>query len=312
MSLAATLATSGSSSTDATSYTTASVTAEAGALYILAVSNVRVDTTTPATPTVTGASQTWTQDETNLYDDAGAVRARLTVFSVIPTAQGSGTLTIDFGGATQGGCIWALIKITGSLASRALALVQSEQAAGSGTTGTVNLASFGGTGNMAIGISSHVANQAVTPGSGFTELSDTAITEALSLFTEHKLDDASVDATWASSVGWGMVAYEIALLHTQSVSGAITPTGTIANAWTALLSLAGSISPTGAISNIFALVLGGSISPTGTLVVERIRRLLRALVEGTRTLTGLSSGSLDLTPMNEDTLELDPLEEEEA
>lgn len=101
--------TTGASATDATSYATASVSPSANKLILLFVGNRRSGGS-PTQPTVTGASMTWT-----LVDSAdGGNEVRTSIFRSLNASPGSGALTIDFGGVTQGSCGWSVAEFTGT------------------------------------------------------------------------------------------------------------------------------------------------------------------------------------------------------
>ena len=78
MTIASSNLTVGGSGTDATSFTTASVTPSANALVLCAVENSVSGT--PATPTLSGNGLTWVQIATCHYDQSGT-QYRVTLFA---------------------------------------------------------------------------------------------------------------------------------------------------------------------------------------------------------------------------------------
>lgn len=349
MALAVTVATSGQDSTDSASYSTAAITADADSLYLFAI-NGRDDVAVSSAPSVTGAGQTWALVKHCQPDRTGGSQQGMSVFAAAVSTSGSGAIGATYG-VTMLAANWVLLKITGAKSTTATAIVQSATAEGSSNTATVNLSAFASANNMAVGFFSNGPTvQNMTPGSGFTELYDVVSADFVQLMAEHKLNDTSVDATWTTSGEFGAIALEIAELLAVSLSGSvtptgtlskqankgltgsITPTGTLATLIARTISLVGSITPTGAVSFLTSKLLSGSITPSGVVTLQRIHQHLRALVAGTLELVGLSraaetltartEGTLDLTALSsgtetlsaqsENTLELTILEEEEA
>lgn len=193
MAISFALLTNGISDTDASSYTTASISPTAGRLVLVAVA-VRISSGTPNVPTVTGASMTWFQIRTEVSGTR-----RLTIFVGVSVSPGSGVLTIDFAGQTQGTCGWSIAESPDVNFDPSF-LVQQNGATDTGTdTGmTITLSSFGSTSNAAYGAIARASNAATTEGSGFSELSDQSSSEGLALQTQWKLNDNTVDWSWSS------------------------------------------------------------------------------------------------------------------
>lgn len=203
------LVTSGSSSTDATSYATSAVTLKAGRLYLLAVTNTKASA--PDTPTAAGGP-TWTNEESIGFATAGAPTQRLTVFRAIPSADYTGAVTADFGGQTQTGACWVLVEVLGVDPATTQGVRQSVAATtDSGTTVTATLAAFGSAQNATIGFVAKASAGDVTPGTGFTELADVnAATPAQALEAEARQDnDTGVDASWTGAIGAAIIGLEI-------------------------------------------------------------------------------------------------------
>lgn len=166
-SVTATHLTSSGNDTDASSYTTASITPSANKLILVAVENTK--DTTPDIPTLSGNGLTWVQVNTT----NGQV-VRITLFRSMGASPSAGTITIDFAGVTQTGAMWSIaefdgVDTTGTNGSGAI--VQS-------VTGGVNpdtygwsitLGAFGNANNAAYGAFTST-NATMTAGTGFTLL----------------------------------------------------------------------------------------------------------------------------------------------
>lgn len=203
------------SGTDATSYTTASVDIVQDRIYALAINTVSTGSAIVA-PTVTGAGQTWTLEEDNVYDDVGAQRRGVHVYRCKGDATESGALTIDYSGITQSGIGYILIEITDadlSGTNGAGAVLQSVSAGNTTatTSRTVTLAALGSADNAALGFfDKQSVAETFTEGSGFTELADVGAANPSSQFmAEWKLNETSVSASWTTSVVNGAIALEI-------------------------------------------------------------------------------------------------------
>lgn len=208
--------TSGSSTTDATSYGTASITPGADRLVLLAVTQQSA-TNPPATPTASGNGLTWVQIATIQYT-SGTRNRRATLFRTMGASPSSGAVTIDFGGETQTSCAWSInefdgVETGGTHGSGAV--VQSSTGSGSGTSFSISLSAFSASINRPFACWGIDASQAITPESGYTELHEVQVSESSvshSLETEWHATatDTSVTATTSPSRLWGGVAIEIA------------------------------------------------------------------------------------------------------
>jgi len=99
-----TVLTSGMAGATGNSFNTASIAPTANRLITVAVYN-RKSTANPNTPTITGASMTWTQVVTQQHRDDNA---KFTIFRALSASPGSGVLTIDFASETQQMCHWSI------------------------------------------------------------------------------------------------------------------------------------------------------------------------------------------------------------
>jgi hypothetical protein len=221
MAITAANLTNGNNTTDATSFTTASISPTASRLLILAVDS-SIASGTSAAPTVTGNGLTWV--EFGVGGEYGSADRGIWLFRAMGSPS-AGTVVIDFAAVTQTNCNWSIneftgVDTTGSNGSGAIVQTVKDIGATAGTSASVSLAAFGSANNMAFGAFSHAAAEAKTVGSGFTALSNTGnITPGLSLMCEYKLNSTTVDASWASTVNRGVIAAEIK----EGVSGPTPP-----------------------------------------------------------------------------------------
>ncbi len=197
----------GSGAPNTSSLTTPSLSLSTDALELCWVAS-QVSGGTPNTPTVSGASRTWTQVATILTNNW-----RTTLFRSLAAAS-SGAITIDFAAQTQTNAKYSFTKWDGvdtSGTNGAGAVVQSATANNGDTSNTgvtVTLAAFGSANNAAHAFNANSTGAAVTVGSGFTFLlNDTG------LFTdteEWKLNDTTADFTWSSqTVTSNAIAIEV-------------------------------------------------------------------------------------------------------
>lgn len=215
------LLTGSTSSTDASSYNTASVTPTAGALLIVVV-NTRFGSAVPNTPSVTraGGGETFTLVDTR--DGWIADRTKLSVFRAVGVAS-AGALTFDFSGQTQTQCSWIVAEITGQ--DTTTPVVQSVDNGGSGTSGSLALSAFAdATNNMSLAAWAKQIVQDVVPDSGNSWAEVTQVDQAengLVIALHYRQgEDTSPTASWASSHSWGGVGMEIAV---AAAAGGYTP-----------------------------------------------------------------------------------------
>src|SRR3990167_3125861 len=191
------LETSGTT-TDATSYDTGSVSLSANKLVLLCVASA--DAAPPETPTVTGASRTWTQVAT--YTPSGS--RRVTMFRSLSASANSGALTIDFNSVTQSYCGWSIaefgnVDIGGINGADAIVQAVSSSdtdAFTSGGTFTITLAAFGSTANATFGFVRASEVKAINNGTGFTELGDSAIGADGGQIESQWRNDNDTTVTW--------------------------------------------------------------------------------------------------------------------
>lgn len=198
--------TSGGSSTDQDTYTTASVTLKAGRLYCLAIENSHASSA-PAVSSITGGPS-WTSRATTQFNGNAN---RVSLWTGVPSQDYTGTLDIFFGSSSGvTGAVWALDEMSGVDTSTDDGIVQTATGTGTSTTPAATLAAFASSNNATYGVQGKAANATSTPGTGFTELSDTGTaTPAQSISTEWRVDnDTTVDFT-ITSTAWGCLAAEV-------------------------------------------------------------------------------------------------------
>lgn len=190
--------TSGNSTGNASSYTTASVTPSANKLQILSVGNTR-SAGSPTTPTVTGNGLTWVQIATI----SDGTNRRITVFRAMGASPSAGAITIDFGGTSQNNCSWSLNELTGmdtSGTNGSGAIVQSATNTGSATTSlSITLSAFGSATNAGIAAFIVDNNLAITPDTGWTEMHEVQCSDGSDSHTNETQFIASSDTTAACS-----------------------------------------------------------------------------------------------------------------
>lgn len=213
MAVTMTALTSGGDGTDLSSYVTASITPTTNRLVLITIQNSKG--TGPATPTVTGCGLTWVQVATDTYNTIASSGKRLTVLRAMGTAS-TGTLTIDYAGATQTGCSWSVAEFGGTDTSGTNgsgAIVQSGTAANDGgaTPPLVTLAAFGSPNNATYGAAALLGSTAMTAGSGFTQIHSVATTVPnIELQTEWRsTNDTTVDHAGGTTNDWAAAAIEI-------------------------------------------------------------------------------------------------------
>lgn len=191
------LLTSSYDNTDLTIYTTASVAPAASRLVLLCV-----QTTSASTPTVSGGGMTtWTlvKSQTNILGNNTTH-----VFCAQESAPGSGTVSIDYG-TGQTGCAWSISQYantaTGNNGLSAIRQTAGGTVVSSTNTLSVTLAAFGGASNATFGVIVVAVNEAVSQGSGFTQVSENSgATPNKTMDSQFRNDnDTTVDWTWTTN-----------------------------------------------------------------------------------------------------------------
>jgi len=191
--------TRGTSTTDATSYATASVTPTANKVVVI-IFGYR---DSAAVPTVSGCGLTWTliDGNTGLYGYWG-----------IAASPSSGAITMTFTGDACTSCAWSVFEL--DHANTTTPIVQTAKDGKSGSDGSVGLGAFSSVDNATFGGFMHMANESSTEGAGFTEIDDVSVaTNSVGLITEWKdTNDTDVGASWSTVANWVGLAFEVAFL----------------------------------------------------------------------------------------------------
>ncbi len=198
--IAINLLTSGVDETDATVYTTASISNTTNALVLIAIENRQSTQDEPSS--LSGLGLTWVKVQTSAI---GGSNRRLTVWRGMGTGT-SGTITINYP-ATQTHCMWTVLEFTGvdtSGTNGSGAVVQSPQNKNNASPHTVisvTMSAVSSANNMTYGAFT-VNNGAVTgtPASGYTEDYDLNESESgAELEIAHKLNDNAPSCTWSAN-----------------------------------------------------------------------------------------------------------------
>jgi hypothetical protein len=211
MALSFTSLTHDSSTTDGTTFNTASITPGANRL-ILCLDQGRKDTGTGAQSTITGCGLTWVQLATVIL---GTTR-RINISRALGASPSTGQVTITYANS-QEWSLWQVVEVdgvdtSGTNGSGAIVGSPVTDSSSSATTLSLTLPAFASANNAAFGFFVHTTNQVKTPGSGFTELVDFGLADVAGtgFQSEYKLNSTTVDASWATTSGALAIAIEIA------------------------------------------------------------------------------------------------------
>lgn len=180
--VACSVLTNSSSTSNATSYGTASVSPGADTLLLLLVSNVRNGDTTCANAdvhNVAGNGLTWVEVHQICFSSAAVPNHALAVFRSMGSSPSSGAVTWDHGGNTQNNSAWAVLECTGvdtTGTDGSGAVVQAVETSDTAVTSlTVSLAAFGSADNATLSVFSVSDNIAITHEG--TELFETQVSD---------------------------------------------------------------------------------------------------------------------------------------
>ena len=189
--------TSGSSGAPGSSVGTASVTPSANKLVL---ATVGWGFATTNTPTLSGNGITWVEVVKKRDNNH-----KIAVFRGMVASPTAGAITIDFAAETQNYVKWSVdeftnMDTTGTNGSGAIVQTATNFIDSGANTGiTVTLATFTDVNNATFGGTSNSETAVVTPGTGFTELSENNA-DSRTLEVEFKdTNDTTVDWTWASA-----------------------------------------------------------------------------------------------------------------
>jgi hypothetical protein len=218
---APTLLTSGSSTTDQSSYTTASVTAHANKLILVCVAG-RPDDNSSQAVTVSGLSATWAQVA---LADSGAFGRFAACYRTMVSSDQTGTITLNYN-ETQLTATWAVtewsgVDLSGTNGSGAIVQAVTNNAT-SATSLTVTLAGFSSSVNRPYAFFRYSGSTGTSSEAGWTSLpSDITDAENSSgVLGEWRNDtsDTTPSASSSASGAWAGIAIEI---RAEGVSGSM-------------------------------------------------------------------------------------------
>jgi len=228
MTITKTNLTSGTNTTDATSFQTANITPTANRLVLLAVLST-IASTTPNTPTASGNGLTYVEIANITFHTIASPWSRLTIFRAMGASPTTGRITMDFGGQTQGSCNWSVaefdgINTSGTHGSGAIVQSASNSADASAGPLTVTLAAFGHADNATYATFASGLNGSFTPNGSLTEIHDTAINSPAATLETcwYAGNDTSPDATPNTTGDLAGIAIEIKSATATSTGGKVT------------------------------------------------------------------------------------------
>lgn len=183
------------------SWTTASLSPTAGRFIIAVVTSGTGSSTQPPSPTITGCNLTWTA--VNTYLNPIGLSRRITVYRAVATNPSSGTLTIDFSGVGVQGVTVEVVELTGidttgTNGSNGIVQSLAEVVPGSATSKSMTLSALAKADNITFGACMGWGYAtAISPGSGYTELTDTVNTVGSQTQMQVKLPLGSTTVNWS-------------------------------------------------------------------------------------------------------------------
>lgn len=228
MAITKTNLTSGSNTTDATSFQTANITPTANRLVLVAVLS-SIASTPPNAPTLTGNGLTYVKITEVTFHTIASPWSRLSLWRAMGASPTTGRITIDFGAQTQGCCVWSVseydgINTGGTNGSGAIVQSQIAQADASAGPLAVTLSAFGHADNATFAAFGSGLNGSFSPNGGLTEIHDTATSSpATTLETCWSAsNDTSPDATPNTTGDLAGIAIEIKSATATSTGGKVT------------------------------------------------------------------------------------------
>lgn len=202
--------------------TSNSISWSANDLIILIVNSRTGITANPNTPTPTVTGLTFALVDVtngfNIYDADSSSRKKLSVFTAIAGANGSGSISLDFGGQNQTNIHIRIDKITGQHLTGTIVQTNKNTDTDGGSINVTLSAFADATNNLCYGVfASDPGTGTMTQGSGFTKVGSTDDATIIT-GSEYKIgQDTGVDATFDSVAGarTGGIAFEIKALTTQ-------------------------------------------------------------------------------------------------
>jgi hypothetical protein len=258
MALDPTLKTNAWDNVDRVQYTTASVSIAADRWVVIDVLNTRA---APAPePVISGLTLTWVKED-SVVSAAGGSERRASKFYARASGAQSGTITIDFGSSTQTGCAWHVYEMNAATnVSDPFVQTVSSAPATTDTSIVVTLASFALTGNRPLIVAFHLANEASTHESGYTELGDvngSAPTIGFAVAFHPTATDTSPSYSWATTTASrAAIASEINGL--LALAGKATAAGSSRGVLTQSIALTGKASASGSARGVLTQAIAVS------------------------------------------------------
>jgi len=215
--------------TDASTYTTATVSLVSGLVYLFAIENSHGSDASAVSSITGGANLPTFTLQTSTQFNAGL--NRVTLFSCQPTVNYSGTLTIAFGGVTQTGALWNISSFGAVDGTTNDGVVQAVVNTGDSTEPFANLSTFGNALNSTYCAIANVGGLPDT-GDGLTALGNATVsTPTQRLGVRWRAENATTVKVTATTGAWAVIAVELAQLPTFLVDwgdGETTSYSTIA------------------------------------------------------------------------------------
>lgn len=237
-----TVLTASSSTTDAASYATASITPTSNALVLAYFISRNTDSADPVEPTASGCSLTWVKVHSVNY----ATNRRITLFRALGASPTSEAVTFDLGADTQTGALWGIIEITGvdtSGTNGSGAIVQAPTpTSGASDTALITMAALQNATNWVIGFVTTQNTSAITPGTDWNELQETLNSTLIMRFQiQYKANDTACSQTFTSSI-WSEIAVEVTDAASSSSSSSRSSSSSSSNSSSSSSSLSSSSS----------------------------------------------------------------------
>lgn len=207
---------SGSSTTDGTSFSTASIAPAAETLLLVFATTSATGSLTSPAIALSGLSLSWTKHADTLYGDI--IRRVACWTAVVGSSPGSGALTFTTsaaggGSSTSSDCGWVVYEITGANHTTPVPQAVTGGPASDATSASITLAAASNPNNRPFAFFCHRIDQGKTPRANWTEDADfngTGPFAGWQAQSRHDAFETTASATWASSARWGGIAVEIA------------------------------------------------------------------------------------------------------
>lgn len=204
--------TSGQSSTNATSYATASITPTAGRLLLAIIENGDDSAPSEDPSSLSGNGLTW--EFLDSVSHGGGFNRFGVWFALTGAAPSAGAVTINFA-ATKANCVWQIIEVAGI--DDVSPIIQSDSAVGTSTTPSVTLGAFSHADNytfFAVWKSgSGGGTDDIQVDSGYVKIGEQPLSESgweseIGAVGRYN-NDTTVTCTLSGSVAWVAIAIEL-------------------------------------------------------------------------------------------------------